>query len=55
VALPVLRHRILLDYQARVEGRTSNDVVAALLAEIPVSADALPRTLQAAPPATTAA
>ena len=55
VALPVLRHRILLDYQARVEGRSSNDVVAALLAEIPVSADALPRTLQAAPPATSAA
>jgi len=50
VALPVLRHRILLDYQARVEGRTSNDVVSALLEEIPVSTDALPRTLQAAPP-----
>jgi len=50
VAPPVLRHRILLDYQARVEGRTSNDVVSALLAEIPASTDALPRTLQAAPP-----
>ena len=49
VALPVLRHRILLDYQARVEGRNSNDVVAALLAEIPAAAEALPRTLQAAP------
>jgi MoxR-like ATPase len=50
VAPPVLRHRILLDYQARVEGRTSNDVVSALLAEIPASTDALPRTLQTAPP-----
>ena len=49
VAPPVLRHRILLDYQARVEGRTSNDVVSALLAEIPTSADALPRTLHAMP------
>jgi MoxR-like ATPase len=54
VAPPVLRHRILLDYQARVEGRTSDDVVSALLAEIPVSTDDLPRTLQAAPPVASA-
>ena len=46
VALPVLRHRILLDYQARVDGRTSADVVNALLTEIQTSADDLPRTLQ---------
>lgn len=54
VAPPVLRHRILLDYQARVEGRTSNDVVHALLAEIAVAADELPRTLRAAPLAASA-
>ncbi|MEI6675821.1 MAG: AAA family ATPase [Verrucomicrobiota bacterium] len=53
VALPVLRHRILLDYQARVEGRTSTDVVLALLAEVPTSAADLPRTLHTAPLAAT--
>ncbi|MCU0781265.1 MAG: AAA family ATPase [Akkermansiaceae bacterium] len=50
VALPVLRHRVLLDYQARMEGRTSDAVVADLLAEIPDSPDTLPRTLQATAP-----
>ena len=49
VAPAVLRHRILLDYQARVEGRTSDDVVVDLLAEVPDSTEKLPRTLQAAP------
>lgn len=45
VAAPVLRHRLLLDYQARMEGRTSDAVITDLLAEVPESADALPRTL----------
>ena len=49
-AAPVLRHRLLLDYQARMEGRTSDAVIADLLAEVPESADGLPRTLQTTPP-----
>ena len=35
VAKPVLIHRIILHYEARIEGRTTSDVVAALLAEVP--------------------
>jgi MoxR-like ATPase len=35
VAKPVLIHRIILHYEARIEGRTASDVVAALLAEVP--------------------
>ncbi|MDZ4289921.1 MAG: AAA family ATPase, partial [Prosthecobacter sp.] len=36
LALPVLNHRILLDYSARIDGRTSAHVVRAILAEVPV-------------------
>jgi len=35
VAAPVLIHRIILQYEARIEGRTPGDVVADLLAEVP--------------------
>jgi MoxR-like ATPase len=35
VAKPVLIHRIILQYEARIEGRTTSDVVADLLAEVP--------------------
>lgn len=35
VAVPVLQHRIVLEYSARIEGRTPALVVAALLEEIP--------------------
>ena len=35
VAKPVLIHRIILHYEARIEGRTTSDIVAALLAEVP--------------------
>ena len=35
VALPILRHRIVLDYNARVEGHSTNDIVRALLEEVP--------------------
>lgn len=48
LAPAVLRHRILLDYQARVEGKSTNSVIAALLEEIPFDATSLPRTLQPA-------
>ena len=46
VAPSVLRHRIILDYNARVEGLTTNDVVASLLDEVPFQASATPKTLQ---------
>ncbi len=45
VAMPVLGHRIILDYGARIDGRTSRDVVAALLQEVPVRDTPVPRTL----------
>jgi MoxR-like ATPase len=35
VATPVLVHRIILQYEARIEGRSSADVVAELLGEVP--------------------
>ena len=50
VAAPVLQHRLVLDYGARIEGRSAADVVAALLAEVPEQDRELPSTLQAAPP-----
>lgn len=46
LALPVLNHRIQLDYAARMDGRTSADVVRAMVAEVPVHNLALPRTLK---------
>lgn len=46
LALPVLNHRIQLDYTARVDGRTSADMVRALLTEVPVHTLALPKTLK---------
>jgi MoxR-like ATPase len=45
VAAAVLRHRIVLDYNARVEGLTSNDIVRTLLEEVPFQDTATPRTL----------
>jgi MoxR-like ATPase len=48
VAVPVLQHRIVLDYTARVDGRTSADVVRALLEEVPMQNRELPTTLVAA-------
>jgi MoxR-like ATPase len=44
----VLGHRVVLDYSARIEGRTSRDVVAAILKEVPVTDAAVPRPLTAA-------
>jgi MoxR-like ATPase len=46
LAPAVLRHRIILDYQARVEGKSTNSVIAKLLKEIPFDSTPLPRTLQ---------
>lgn len=46
VAPSVLRHRIILEYNARVEGLTTNDLIATLLDEVPFQAGNTPRTLQ---------
>lgn len=48
VAFPVLRHRILIDYAARLDGKSSEDVIRALLDEIKVQEVEDPSTLQAA-------
>ena len=46
VAPSVLRHRILLEYNARVEGLTNNDLVQKILSEVPTQSEGLPKTLQ---------
>ena len=48
IAAPVLQHRIVLDYAARLDGRTPAAIVAALLSEVPAHDRALPKTLRAA-------
>ena len=48
VALPVLRHRVLLDYTAKLEGITSDSLVMRLLDEIPAQDKPLPTSLKAA-------
>jgi MoxR-like ATPase len=45
IAPAVLRHRIVLDYNARVEGHNTNDIIRALLEEIPVQDTATPKVL----------
>lgn len=45
LALPVLNHRIILDYAAKIEGRTTSHVIADILNEVPARAGALPKTL----------
>ncbi len=47
VATAVLRHRIVLEYNARVEGLTNNDVVRSLIEEVPFQGNATPKTLKA--------
>ncbi len=46
VAPAVLRHRILLDYNARVEGITTNDVIEKLIKEVPAQNKATTKTLK---------
>ena len=48
IATPVLQHRLVLDYSARLDGRTAAQIIAALLAEVPAQDHALPKTLRAA-------
>ncbi len=46
VAAPVLQHRIILDYNARIDGKTNRQIVAELLAEVPAQAMNVPKTLK---------
>ena len=48
VAHPVLRHRVLLDYGARLEGLSTDRIVSRLLDAVPVHDRELPSTLAAA-------
>lgn len=48
VAPPVLRHRMVLDYSARIDGATTDSVIAALLEEIPFQTTGTPRPLSSA-------
>ena len=48
VAVAVLQHRVVLDYHARIDGRTAPDVVRALLEEVPAQSRPLPSSLRAA-------
>ena len=48
VAIPVLQHRIILEYEARIEGLTNRQIVEALLKEIPRQEMDLPATLKEA-------
>ena len=48
VALPVLRHRIILDYGARLEGLTPDRFVTRLLEAVPAHDKPLPTSLKAA-------
>jgi MoxR-like ATPase len=45
IAQAVLRHRIVLDYNARVEGRTTADILRDLLEEVPFQSTATPKIL----------
>jgi MoxR-like ATPase len=48
VASAVLRHRILLDYGAKLEGLTPDLIVAKLLEQVPAQDKPLPTSLKAA-------
>ena len=46
VAIPVLQHRIILEYEARIEGLTNRQLVESLLNEVPRQQMDLPTTLK---------
>jgi MoxR-like ATPase len=48
LAPSVLRHRLVLDYRARVAGRTADRIVADLIEAVPVDRSGLPETLREA-------
>jgi MoxR-like ATPase len=45
LALPVLRHRLILTYDARLAGKTSVDIITELIATLPTETAKLPKTL----------
>jgi MoxR-like ATPase len=45
IAPAVLRHRIVLDYNAKVEGRSTGDIILQLLHEVPFQSTATPKVL----------
>ena len=45
LALPVLRHRVILDYKARLEGFTADSLIQEILAEIKITDRSVPSTL----------
>jgi MoxR-like ATPase len=45
VALPVLRHRVILDYSARLEGMTSDSVVGEIVESVPEMERAAPASV----------
>lgn len=47
LALPVLRHRIILDYQAKIAGQTPDSVIQGLLDDIPATDKYLPPSVSA--------
>jgi MoxR-like ATPase len=51
IAPSVLRHRIVLEYNARIEGLSNNDVIRTLIEEIPFQGNATPKTLKPVPSA----
>jgi hypothetical protein len=46
IATPVLQHRIILEYNARIDGKTNAGVVADLLEEVPHQDLSLPNTIK---------
>jgi MoxR-like ATPase len=51
VAVPVIQHRIILEYNARIDGKTNRQIVEELLQEVPTQALDRPPTLKEAAPA----
>ncbi|HUF61962.1 MAG TPA: AAA family ATPase [Verrucomicrobiales bacterium] len=46
IAVPVLQHRLVLEYSARIEGRTSRDIVVDVLKEVPFHSHQTPKPLK---------
>ncbi|MCB1065271.1 MAG: MoxR family ATPase [Verrucomicrobiae bacterium] len=46
VAVPVIQHRIILEYNARIDGKTNRQIVESLIAEVPTQDFNTPSTLK---------
>jgi MoxR-like ATPase len=46
LALPVLRHRVILDYRAKLEGYTTDKLIQDILNELKISEKSIPSTLK---------